>query len=74
MKKLKIGEWTADKVKTLRAKNKLSQSDFAAMIGVTQQLIQRLEAGKHEISPMTAIALDWIKEHMGNGGCSPREI
>lgn len=67
MKPLKTKNWTAERIRSLRLKHGLSQQEMAEVVGVTQQLIQRLEAGKHDIARMTEIAWDRIAEHLKDG-------
>ncbi len=61
---IKTIKWTPTKIRELRLKYGLSQREMAAIVGVSQQLIQRLESGEHVIKRMTKIAWDRIAEHL----------
>lgn len=50
--------YTADDIKKIRAEKNFSQQEFADVLGVTRELLNKMESGKRVISKATALLLD----------------
>lgn len=52
--------WTPDKIKQLRARLGLTQTEFGVRIGVTQNAVAQYETGKRRPGGSTVVLLDQL--------------
>lgn len=67
-----INEMTPSFIKSLRKKYKLSQSQFAELLGISQSLFAKLEAGERTISPKIQEAINSLDLKTNTSKSAPK--
>ena len=62
---MKNKRWSAKEIKALRGAMYLTQTDFASRLGVTQNYVYLLEAGRKTPSETLKLLLDYVERYKG---------